>query len=118
MSGGSCNYVFSQELAERKGDLEMIVERLEALGLSKSEACLRTRVILNLFEQIDKIAGISPHHGLRKVWRAVEWQISGDFAEDKLRDDVKEFEQSSRASVISNRPEKKQEETPEVSRKP
>jgi len=67
MSGGSCNYVFSQELTERKGELERIAERLSDLGLGNSEACLRTRVILNLFEQIDKIAGISPHHGLRKV---------------------------------------------------
>ena len=98
MSGGSCNYVFSQELTERKGELERIAERLSELGLGNSEACLRTRVILNLFEQIDKIAGISPHHGLRKVWRAVEWQISGDFSEEELRDDVKEFERTSRLS--------------------
>jgi hypothetical protein len=98
MSGGSCNYVFSQELTERKGELERIAECLSELGLGNSEACLRTRVILNLFEQIDKIAGISPHHGLRKVWRAVEWQISGDFGTEELLDDVKEFEQTARLS--------------------
>jgi len=114
MSGGSCNYVFSQELTERKGELERIVERLLSLGLGTSEACLRTRIIISLFEQIDTIAGISPHHGLRKVWRAVEWQLSGDFGEDELREDVKEFEVSTRASVISHRPE----ENVEVSRKP
>ena len=106
MSGGSCNYVFSQELTERKGELERIAERLSELGLGNSEACLRTRVILNLFEQIDKIAGISPHHGLRKVWRAVEWQISGDFGEDELREDVKEFEASCRLSVLGSRSER------------
>jgi len=103
MSGGSCNYVFSQELTERNGELERIVERLKSLGLSKSEACLRTRVILNLFEQIDKIAGISPHHGLRKVWRAVEWQISGDFGEEELREDVEEFEVLSKRSTLDAR---------------
>jgi len=103
MSGGSCNYVFSQELTERKSELERIVERLLSLGLGTSEACLRTRIIISLFEQIDTIAGISPHHGLRKVWRAVEWQLSGDFAEDELREDVKEFEGTSKTSTLNAR---------------
>ena len=103
MSGGSCNYVFSQELTERKVELERIANHLSDLGLGNSEACLRTRVILNLFDQIDKIAGISPHHGLRKVWRAVEWQLSGDFAEDELRQDVKEFEEGSKRSALDAR---------------
>lgn len=92
MSGGSCNNVFASELSEPQSDLEVIVERLTALGLGQSEACLRTRIILDLYAQIDKLAGLSPHDGLRKVWMTVEWQISGDWPEVKVKQDVEEFE--------------------------
>ena len=92
MSGGSCNYLFCQELTEKKDDLEKIVERLSALGHAQSEACLRTRIILDLYEQIDKIAGISPHDGLRKVWHDVEWQISGDSSQEHVAQSIEEFE--------------------------
>ena len=92
MSGGSCNNVFASELSEPQSDLESIVERLTALGLGQSEACLRTRIILDLYAQIDKLAGLSPHDGLRKVWMTVEWQISGDWTQEKVLHDVEEFE--------------------------
>jgi hypothetical protein len=71
MSGGSFNYLFQSELTSMQGLVEAMRDRLKELG--HPEAAARTEDVVQRMREINAI-----QQELETVWRAVEWQTSGD----------------------------------------
>lgn len=71
MSGGSFNYLFQAELTLMQGLVEAMRDRLRDLG--QPEAAARTDCVVQRMREINDL-----QVELETIWRAVEWQTSGD----------------------------------------
>lgn len=96
MSGGSFNYLcwaMAGELVQKRSDISDMVRALADDGIidaaKETESIL---LILNHFEVLmqARIERLSP------VWKAIEWQRSGDWGQDCVNEALAEY----RAAVL------------------
>lgn len=95
MSGGSYDYLCvkdADELFHMEEQLQRMAARLAGLGYAE-DAAMETEDVLAAVRQarVRLNARISR---LGRVWRAVEWWDSGDYAEDQVRTAVEEYRES------------------------
>jgi hypothetical protein len=94
MSGGSFDYLYSQDISKllyQRWDLHDMIGALKSLGYedaAKASEAFETAMDEAL-SNLEKLR--SP---LVEVWRAVEWCVSGDTNEDDVAKAIKEWRQT------------------------
>ena len=84
MSGGSFNYLCSQELTESSGLVESMGECLRSYGYE--DVAQLTEQVSAKMKEINQIQSV-----LKDVWKCAEWVESGDYLPPDLADAVAEF---------------------------
>ena len=84
MSGGSYGYLYCaepEEITQRKPYIEMMVDHLHSLGYrDAAEESLKVLLVARQAE----IRISTMLERLRPVWKAVEWNQSGDWSFDEV----------------------------------
>jgi len=84
MSGGSFNYLYSQELSDAESNIEGMRDYLHELG--HHDAALRTADVLASLRAATDI-----QQELRDVWQAAEWCRSCDYGPDQVKESVESW---------------------------
>jgi hypothetical protein len=91
MSGGSLNYLFCKEPADLFGYIEELeeVER-ELLKQGYKDIALDVRRLLEYLITAENRIGVLADQ-LRDVFKAVEWNLSGDYGDKTLKDVLENY---------------------------
>lgn len=84
MSGGSFDYLYSQDLVTRRETVAEMAKCLREEG--HEDAAIATEKVLSLFDDVE-----AAQAHLYDVWHAAEWMRSGDTGEDDLRASVERW---------------------------
>jgi len=94
VSGGAFDYVSLvddvRQLVAKLDDLKELAAALENAG--PSLACRQTQGLIGLLVAADVIFGDLRSGGLLDVWKAVEWNQSGDWGNDRLQEAINAYE--------------------------
>lgn len=91
MSGGSYNYLYSQDLHSISiEDLERMVEKLSALGASKAARDTQMIILLHYRFENEFNEAVNP---LRDLWRIAEWEEDFDVSRESLMEAINEYNQ-------------------------
>ena len=85
MSGGSFNYLCRQDLVPARGEVENMLVALREYPESAA-AVRQTELVI---EHMNAIATLQSSLG--EVWKAVEWNHSGDWGSDVVSEALAEF---------------------------
>lgn len=88
MSGGSYDYLYTRArpLGDQRNDLERMAIRLEGLPWA-AQAAAATRRCLTAIDDAERLA-----ESLYDVWHAIEWWDSGDWGEERARQNVEGYQ--------------------------
>lgn len=90
MSGGSFNYLYGKAQVEILPCLRHHKEMCDALkkfGIEGSRARSDFLLLISAFE-----IGMMMHSRLQDVMHAIEWNVSGDYSADQVREVLEKYE--------------------------